>query len=150
MGVITPLGSSGVHTLDRTTLISKYGRGTTASQMLLLPWQAPQPIPLQDPAAVCSICTVKDLDSSTAHKPTKMLLIDYAAAGRLLGADGAMKPSTWQPEESESARGKDRWASGDREVEERETVGEEKNTLNFSSLTGTSTCPSGKTFPLEP
>lgn len=45
-----------------------------------------------------------------------MLLIDYPAAGRLLGADGAMKSSTWEPEESGSARGKDSWASGDGEV----------------------------------
>lgn len=34
-----------------------------------------------------------------------MRLTDYPAAGRLLGADGATKPSAWEPEEPERARG---------------------------------------------
>lgn len=73
--------------------------------MLLLPRQAPQPTRLQDPAILCSICAVKDLEPCKVHKLTNMLLIDYPAAGRLLGADGTMKPSTWEPEASGSARG---------------------------------------------
>ena len=73
------------------------GRGATASWTTLLPWQAPQPTPLRDPAAVCSICAVKDLEPCSAYEPMKMLLIDYPPAGRLLGADGAMKSGTWEP-----------------------------------------------------
>lgn len=73
--------------------------------MLLLPRQAPQPTPLQDPAILCSICAVKDLEPHPVHRLTKMLLIDYPAAGRLLSADGTMTPSTCEPEASASARG---------------------------------------------
>lgn len=73
--------------------------------MTLLLWEAPQPTPLRDPAAVCSICAVKDLEPRSAHEPMKMLLIDYLPAGRLLGTDGAVKSGAWEPRATSKCQG---------------------------------------------
>lgn len=81
----------------------------------------------------------------------KMLLIDYLPAGRLLGADGAMKSGTWEPRAISKCQREGQvghW--GQRSGEEREKLGEEEKALNFSSPTGTSIHRSGKTFFLEP
>lgn len=130
-----PLGDLGGSGLGSPTLPSRSGRGATDSQMLLLPWQAPQPTPLQDPAILCSICAVKDLEPRPVHRPPRMLLIDYPTAGTLLSADGTMKPSTWEPEASGSARGEGQVGKeGWRGEGEGEEVDEEKAALNLSLI----------------
>lgn len=109
------------------------GRGATASWMTLLPWQAPQPTPLRDPAAVCSICAVKDLEPRSAYEPMKMLLIDYPPAGRLLGADGAMKSGTWEPRAISKCQREGQVGHWGQRSGGEEESGEEEKALNFSS-----------------
>lgn len=99
------------------------GGGDIPGELRDLDLRSPHPRSIPSPNAVtlCSVCAVKDFESHPARKLMKILLIDYPAAGRLLSADGATKPSTWESEELRCARKggqEDKW--GQRRMRRRE------------------------------
>lgn len=75
---------------------------------------------------LCRVYIVKDLEPCLAHKLIKTLLTDYAAAGRLLTADGVMKLSTWEPEvRQQRGRIRGKW--------DKKIRGEREGSTEFSS-----------------
>lgn len=93
-----------VHTgAQREHWVGQPWEPTPPSQIRLPSSRAPlHPCESQSLSAVSAL---KDLEPCPAPTRRRTLLTYYPAAGRLRGADGAVEPGTWEPEEAGRAGG---------------------------------------------